>query len=116
MIVVDIVNHLAAIFQLLPAAYKTRPYLEVDELPEGSGILKVDAPNNRIWWEPVPEPAEPQPPTADRDYESGEYLTVDGVLYRVLLPIFAGAQITVGTNVEATTIESEIANLNREES
>ena len=53
---------------------------------------------------------------ADRDYEAGEYLTVDGTLYRVLLPIFAGSPITPGTNVEATTIEAEMAILNKEES
>ena len=54
-------------------------------------------------------------PTADRDYEAGEYLTVDGKLYRVLLPIFAGSPITPGTNAEETTIEAEMALLNKEE-
>lgn len=56
------------------------------------------------------------PPTAERDYEPREYLTVDGTLYRVLLPIFAGSPITPGTNAEATTIEAEMAILNKEES
>ena len=51
------------------------------------------------------------PPTADRDYEPGEYLTVDGTLYRV-----AGSPITLGTNVTETTIEAEMAILNKEES
>lgn len=55
------------------------------------------------------------PPTADRDYEPGEYLTMDDTLYRVLLPIFAGSPITPGTNAEATTIEAEMAMLNKEE-
>ena len=65
--------------------------------------------------EPTPEP-EPGPiQTAEKDYEVGEYLTIDGVLFRVVLPILAGSQITVGTNVEATTIETELTNLNREE-
>lgn len=48
--------------------------------------------------------------TADRDYEPGEYLTLDGTLYRVRLPIFGGTQITPGTNVTETTIEAELAN------
>lgn len=52
---------------------------------------------------------------ADRDYEAGEYLTVDGTLYKVLLPILAGSQITPGTNAEETTMEAEMANLNKEE-
>lgn len=54
-------------------------------------------------------------PTADRDYEPGEYLNADGKLYRVLLPIFAGTQLTPGTNVEETTMEAELARRNEEE-
>lgn len=46
---------------------------------------------------------------ASRDYDPGEYMTIDGTLYKVVLPIFAGTQITVGTNVEATTIEAKLA-------
>ena len=52
---------------------------------------------------------------ADRDYDPGEYMTLDGTLYRVALPIIKGTQITPGTNVEPTTIETEISNLNKEE-
>ena len=47
---------------------------------------------------------------ADRAYEPGEYMTMDGILYKVALPIIAGTQITIGTNVEPTTIEAELAN------
>lgn len=48
---------------------------------------------------------------ADRDYDPGEYMTLDGTLYRVVLPIIKGTQITPGTNVEATTIEAVLANI-----
>ena len=48
---------------------------------------------------------------ADRAYEPGEYMTLDGELYRVALPIIKGTQITPGTNVEATTIEAVLANI-----
>lgn len=48
---------------------------------------------------------------ADRAYDPGEYLTIDGTLYKVVFPIFAGTQITIGTNVEPTTIEAELANV-----
>ena len=41
-------------------------------------------------------------------------MTLDGVLYRVLLPILAGSQITPGTNVTETTMEAEMAALNKE--
>ena len=50
----------------------------------------------------------PDPWKAERDYEPGEYLTVEGTMYRVLLPIYAGAQITPGTNAVQTTIEAEL--------
>lgn len=49
---------------------------------------------------------------ADKDYDPGEYITIDGVLYKVVLPILSGTQITPGTNVEATTMEAEMANFN----
>ena len=52
---------------------------------------------------------------ADRYFEPGEYMTIDGKLYKVVLPIIAGTQITPGTNVEVTTIEAEMSNLNKEE-
>lgn len=52
---------------------------------------------------------------ADRYYEPNEYMTIDGTLYKVVLPIFAETPITPGTNVEPTTIEAEMANLNKEE-
>ena len=47
--------------------------------------------------------------TADRDYEPDELLTADGTMYRVVLPIFAGTRLTIGTNVIETTIEAELA-------
>jgi len=52
---------------------------------------------------------------APRDCEPGELMTVNGGMYRVVLPIYAGTRITVGTNVEATTLGAEIAKLNKEE-
>lgn len=49
---------------------------------------------------------------ADRRYEPGELLTVDGKLYRVRLPILVGGFITPGTNVEETDIAAELSKLN----
>ena len=48
---------------------------------------------------------------ADKPYEVGEYLTVGGKLYRVILPILTGATITPGTNVEETDIASVLSKL-----
>ena len=61
------------------------------------------------------EPYAPRILRADRDYEEGEYLTIDHTMYRTLLPIIAGSRLTVGTNVEVTTVEAEMAILNKEE-
>lgn len=49
---------------------------------------------------------------ADRRYEPGELITVDGKLYRVVLPILVGGYITPGTNVEITDIAAELSKLN----
>ena len=48
--------------------------------------------------------------TASRAYKVGEYLVLEDVLYRVTVAIASGGTITVGTNVEATTVGDEIAN------
>lgn len=70
-------------------------------------------------YELIPEtPIDPPDPyivaTAEQNYEPGDYLTVDGTLYKVVLPILPNTPITAGTNVEVTTIESEMAQLNKE--
>ena len=49
---------------------------------------------------------------AKRPYEPGEYITIDGTLYVVVLPIPTDGRITIGTNVEPTTVVEEIAKLN----
>ena len=49
---------------------------------------------------------------ADRRYEPGEFITIDGKFYRVKLPILIGGFITLGTNVEETDIASELSKLN----
>lgn len=49
---------------------------------------------------------------ADRRYEPGELITVDGKLYRVKLPILVGGYITPGTNAEETDIATELSKLN----
>lgn len=54
--------------------------------------------------------------TANQRYYAGEYITVDGILYRVILPIMAGSFITPNTNVLVTTMENELENINKEDS
>lgn len=52
---------------------------------------------------------------AIKTYEPGDYLTVNDKYYKVLLMILAGSYITPGTNVIETTLDAEIAKLNKEE-
>lgn len=30
-------------------------YIELDELPDGDGVLRVSIAENRVWWEPLPD-------------------------------------------------------------
>jgi len=46
--------------------------------------------------------------TASRSYAVGDYLTYNGILYRVTTAISSGGTITPGTNVTATTVSDEI--------
>ena len=49
---------------------------------------------------------------APRMYQPGEYVTVDGTLYRVTLPIPAGGRVAPGTNTVATTVLDELKTTN----
>lgn len=48
--------------------------------------------------------------TASKPYKTGEFLTYNGYLYRVITAIASGGTITPGTNCVQTTIGDEIAN------
>ena len=45
---------------------------------------------------------------ASRDYEIGQYLTYAGQLYKVIAAIAKNTTLTVGTNIEATDIVTEL--------
>ena len=47
--------------------------------------------------------------TASRNYTSGQFVIIGGVLYRVTANIASGGTITVGTNVAATTVGEQLA-------
>lgn len=67
---VDGGNHLAMIFSDeigVPTRFKDYPIMEVKELPEGEGILKVDAEQQVCWYdepqiveEPIVVPTSPE--------------------------------------------------------
>ena len=48
-----------------------------------------------------------------RMYDPGEYLIIDGTLYRVTLPIPVDGYIAINTNVEATDIAAELNRLTK---
>ena len=56
-----------------------------------------------------------RPLTAEKAYDVGDYLYIDGIMHRVILPILAGGFITIGTNVVETTVSEELSKLNKEE-
>ena len=45
---------------------------------------------------------------ASKNYEVGEYLTYAGNLYKVTAAIAKNANLTVGTNIEATDVATEL--------
>ena len=52
--------------------------------------------------------------TADRDYNVGEILYINGILYRVTTKVLANTPFVIGNNIEQTTLNNEIDNINDE--
>lgn len=50
-------------------------------------------------------------PTASRNIMAGEYITVDGVLYKATANIPNGGAIITGQNAEETTVEAQLYEL-----
>lgn len=50
--------------------------------------------------------------TASQAYSEGDYLVLNGQLYEVIADIASGETLTVGTNISATTVGSELTALN----
>ena len=50
--------------------------------------------------------------TASQAYSAGDYLVLNGQLYEVTAAISSGETLTVGTNISATTVGSELTALN----
>lgn len=56
-------------------------------------------------------PVEANPNKMSKNYNVGDYLMSAGKLYKVTAAIAANTAMTVGTNVEATTVMDEIISL-----
>lgn len=84
----------------------------VDVLPDGcvSDYLYVEG---QYVFDPLPEPS--MRPVAPHNITEGEYITVNGVLYKATANIPSGENIVTGQNAIATTIEEQLAELTKGE-
>ena len=84
----------------------------VDALPDGNIVdyLYID---NQYVYDPLPKPS--VFPVAPRNITEGEYITINGVLYKALSNIPSGASIIEGQNVVVTTIEEQLYELTKGE-
>ena len=84
----------------------------VDALPDGdiTDYLYID---NQYVYDPLPKPS--AFPVAPRNITEGEYITINGVLYKALANIPNGEPIIEGQNVVVTTIEEQLYELMRGE-
>ena len=80
----------------------------VEELPEGNlpDYLYVD---EKYVYDPLPKPA--AFPVAPRNITAGEYITIDGVMYKAITNIPNGSQIVTGQNAVVTTVEEQLYEL-----
>ena len=80
----------------------------VDTIPEGNlpDYLYV---NGEYVYDPIPKPS--VLPVAPRNITAGEYITVNGVLYKATANIPNGEPILIGQNAIETTIEEQLAEL-----
>lgn len=87
----------------------------VEELPEGdiSDYLYV---NGQYVYDPLPEPEQPETKiTAPRNITAGEYVTVNGTMYKAIANIPHGEPIITGQNAVETTIEEQLFELTKGE-
>ena len=89
--------------------YATKDAVLVDELPEGNlgDYLYV---GGKFVHDPLPEP-DTNIPKAPRNITAGEYITVNGVLYKATENIPNGERIIVGQNAIETTVEAQLYEL-----
>ena len=89
--------------------YDGMPVVEV--LPEGN-ITDYLYVNGEYIYNPLPKPS--VFPIAPRNVVEGEYITVNGTLYKAIANIPNGEYIIVGKNVTETTIEAQLLELKGE--
>lgn len=85
----------------------------VEELPEGN-LPDYRYIHDKYVYDPLPEP-NPTLPVAPRNITEGEYITINGVMYKATTNIPNGASIITGQNVVVTTIEEQLCEMKKGE-
>lgn len=80
----------------------------VDELPDGNIADYLYAAGTYVY-DPLPEPS--TLPVATRNITAGEYVTIDGVMYKTTMNIPNGGAVITGQNAEETTVEAQLYEL-----
>lgn len=85
----------------------------VDTIPDGDiSDYRCVLDDNLDWkyeYDPIPEPF--TVPVAPRNITAGEYVTVNGTMYKATTNIPSGEPIITGQNAIETTIEEQLAEL-----
>jgi hypothetical protein len=84
----------------------------VDTLPEGN-LPDYRYVDGEYVYDPLPRPS--SLPVAPRNIMEGEYITVDGVMYKAIANIPSGEPIITGQNAVETTIEEQLYELQKGE-
>lgn len=84
----------------------------VDELPMGN-LADYLYENDEYVYAPLPKPS--SLPVAPRNVVAGEYVTVNGTLYKATANIPNGGYIIVGQNAVVTTVEEQLYELTKGE-
>lgn len=84
----------------------------VETLPEGD-ITDYIYRKGKFVHDPLPKPEEPEEavPKSPRNITAGEYIAVNGVLYKATANIPSGGYIITGQNAIETTIEEQLFEL-----
>lgn len=72
---------------------------------EGEAIAKEEAYNDKYT---IEDDGQPDPNAVPRNVVKGEYVTVNGVLYKAIANIPNGEPIIVGQNAIVTTVEEQL--------
>lgn len=104
-------NRILSAWEALPYGnYDGMPI--VDTLPDGNLLdyLYIDG---KYVYDPLSKPS--TLPVAPRNITEGEYITIDGVLYKATANIPNGAIIITGQNAVVTTVEEQLYEMTKGE-